>query len=138
MNSEILVLDTHVWIWLLNGDKIIEKSGFLQHINKGVKNHSIKIPAISLWEVSMLSLKSRIVLSENTLEWLKTALGAPGISIQPITPEIAYESTMLPDNFHGDPADRLIVATTRILNATLLTLDKKILEYSKKGYIKTV
>ena len=135
MDNDILVLDTHVWIWLL---KIVEKSGFLPHINRGVKNHLIKIPAISLWEVSMLSLKNRIVLSETTLEWLKSALSAPGISLQPLTPEIAYESTALPGNFHGDPADRLIVSTTRILNGTLLTADKEILKYSKSGYVKTL
>jgi len=131
----MLILDTHIWIWAINGDEKIQKSGFLNQIQKSVKNNNIFISAISLWEVAMLVSKGRLKLSENTLEWINNASSAPGLSIQPLTPEIAFESTILPDNFHGDPADRLIVATTRVLNATLLTFDQEIIEYSKKGYV---
>ncbi|OGC16293.1 hypothetical protein A3J90_01035 [candidate division WOR-1 bacterium RIFOXYC2_FULL_37_10] len=138
MNENIVVLDTHIWIWLLIGDEKIKECGFLPYINKAVKEYNVKIPAISLWEVSMLVAKNRIVLSKNTLEWLTDAVSAPGLTVYPITPEVAYESACLPENFHGDPADRLIVATARALNGTLLTFDKKILEYGAKGHIKTI
>ncbi len=84
----------------------------------------------------MLVAKQRIILHENTLDWLKNATSAPGISIYPISPEVAYESTILPGNFHGDPADRMIVATARINNGTLLTFDKEIITYSQYGYVK--
>jgi len=134
----MIVLDTHTWIWTINGDSKIKSSGFLNIINKNVKEHSILIPAISLWELSMLVSKERIILSENTLDWIKLASSAPGMSIYPVSPEIAYESTVLPGEFHGDPADRMIVATARVLNATLLTFDKQILKYSLKGYVKTI
>lgn len=132
----MVVLDTHVWIWLINGDDKIKNSGLLTIINKALKNSSIYIPAISLWEAAMLAYKDRITFSENTLEWIKMASSAPGISVYPITPEIAFESTALPGRFHGDPADRLIVATTRIINGTLLTFDKKIIDYAGKGFVK--
>jgi len=134
----MIVLDTHVWIWLINGDEKIQKAKFLDEINKAVKSHLIKVPAICTWEVSMLVAKNRIVLSENTLDWIHKALSAPGISICPLTPEIAYESANLPGNCHGDPADRMIIASTRILNATLLTFDSKILEYSEEGFVKVL
>ncbi|MBM3580047.1 MAG: type II toxin-antitoxin system VapC family toxin, partial [Alphaproteobacteria bacterium] len=45
-------------------------------------------------------------------------------------------SVLLMDDFHGDPADRIIVATTKMLGATLLTRDKKILDWAKDGHIK--
>lgn len=131
----MLILDTHIWIWAINGDEKIQKSGFLNQIQKSVKNNTIFISAISLWEVAMLVSKGRLILSENTLAWINNASSAPGLSVQPLTPEIAFESTILPDNFHGDPADRLIVATARVLNATLLTFDQEILKYAKKGYV---
>jgi len=131
----MLILDTHIWIWAINGDEKIQRSGFLNQIQKSVKNNNIFISAISLWEVAMLVSKGRLKLSENTLEWINNASSAPGLSIQPLTPEIAFESTILPDNFHGDPADRLIVATARVRNATLLTFDQEIIKYSKKGYV---
>ena len=138
MDNNTLVLDTHIWIWLINGDKKIKKSNFLPYINDAVKLSGIKIPAISVWEVSMLVKKGRIVLSENTMEWINNALTAPGVSLYPLTPAVSYESTVLPGNFHGDPADRMIVATARILNAHLLTFDKPIHEYAKKGYVKVI
>ena len=134
----MLVLDTHVWIWLINGDEKIKNSNFLKIINKAGKKDSIKIPSICLWEFNMLAAKKRISLSQTPLNWINRALKAPGIAISHLTPEIAYESSNLPDNFHGDPADRIIVATTRVNNATLVTLDKEILNYSKKGHVKTL
>jgi len=134
----MIILDTHTWIWLINGDDKIRKSGFLSHINKSLKENKVLIPAICLWEVSMLVSKERIVLSESTLDWIQKASSAPGLGINPLSPEIAFESTVLPGEFHGDPADRIIVATTRILNGTLLTFDRGILDYSKRGYLQTI
>lgn len=132
----MLILDTHVFIWLINGNKLLQKTGLLTHIQKAAKKSSIYIPAISLWEISMLVSKNRITLSENTIDWIKNATSAPGISIFPLSPEVAYESTILPGEFHADPADRMIVATARILDWTLVTFDKRIINYGKHGYVK--
>ncbi len=132
---KMLVLDTHVWVWLVNGDERIKKAGFLPHINRAVKGDGIVISAISTWEVAMLVAKERLILSENVLDWIRNASSAPGMSISPLSPEVACESTRLPGEFHGDPADRIIAATARVLNATLLTFDRAKVEYAKKGYI---
>lgn len=134
----MIVLDTHVWIWLINGDERITKSQLLPYINSAMKDHSIFIAAISTWEVAMLAAKGRITLTENTLQWIKDASTAPGISIYPLSPEVSHESTILPGDFHGDPADRMIVATARILNAELLTFDKQIIDYAANGYVKII
>jgi PIN domain nuclease of toxin-antitoxin system len=134
----MLILDTHSWIWAINGDRKIQKSGFLNHIQNSVQNNSLIISSISLWEVAMLISKGRIILTENTIDWMNNASSAPGLSVHPITSEIAYESTVLPDSFHGDPADRLIVATARVLNATLLTFDQEIIKYAKRGYVNII
>ena len=130
-----VILDTHVWVWLVNGDSRIKKAGFLPVIKQAEKENSIKIPAICTWEISMLAAKGRITLTGNALNWINRALSVPGISICPLTPEIAYESSNLPGEFHGDPADRMIVASARILDATLLTFDQKILNYSRESYV---
>jgi PIN domain nuclease of toxin-antitoxin system len=134
----MLILNTHSWIWAINGDRKIQKSGFLNHIQNSVQNNSLIISSISLWEVAMLISKGRIILTENTIDWMNNASSAPGLSVHPITSEIAYESTVLPDSFHGDPADRLIVATARVLNATLLTFDQEIIKYAKRGYVNII
>ncbi len=79
----------------------------------------------------MLEAKGRIRLSKDCLAWVQEALSAPGTSLVPLTPEIAVESSRLPGKFHGDPADRILVATARLLGATLLTRDERILAYGK-------
>ena len=128
----MIILDTHIWIWLINGDERIEKPAIIKQLNNALKNSDIFIPAICLWEVAMLASKKRISLSGDTLSWIKKASSAPGLSVYPLTAKVAYESTKLPGDFHGDPADRLITATARIIDGTLLTFDKQILKYLYK------
>ncbi len=86
----------------------------------------------------MLEARGKIKFNVNCMDWVDEALSAPGISLEPLSPEIAIESSRLPGDFHGDPADRIIVATARKLGATLVSSDKEILEYSGEGYIKTL
>ncbi len=131
----MLILDTHTWIWLITGDEKIRKAGFLPAIEKAEMTKSIKIPAICAWEIAMLTAKNRLSVDGDVLDWIKQALSAPGISLCPLTPEIACESCNLPGHFHGDPADRMIVASARILNGTLLTFDQKIINYAHDGFV---
>jgi len=70
--------------------------------------------------------------------WVQNAITAPGLNTVDLFPEISIDSTHLPGTFHGDPADRIIVATARYLRCPLLTADSKILEYSKDGYLTTI
>lgn len=133
--SGVVLLDTHVWVWLALGDERLRKAGLLPLIKKHAKTSSVQIPAISLWEVAMLASKNRISIAGTVIEWLNNAIAMPGLSVHPITPEIACDSVALPGDFHGDPADRLIVATARITDSILLTVDKKILAYGKQGFV---
>ena len=133
-----LILDTHIWIWLLNGEERLQRSKALPWIERAALRSQVKISVISVWEVGMLQAKGRINLPTHTLEWVRKALSSPGISLVPLTEEMAIESSQLPGDFHGDPADRILVATTRLLGGTLLTADKKILEYSKKHAFRAV
>jgi PIN domain nuclease of toxin-antitoxin system len=83
----------------------------------------------------MLESKGRVTLAMNCMDWVHRAIGATGLTIVPLTPEIAIESSRLPHVFHGDPADRIIVATARNLGAMVATRDKAILEYGKQGNV---
>ncbi len=134
MTDHSILLDTHVWIWLVNGDKtLLPKTRKL--INETAKKGKIFISAISVWELSMLDVKGRITLGTPCLEWVHRSLALPGMHYAALSPEIAVESSHLPGTFHGDPADRMIVATARVEGYTLLTRDTQILSYSKKKYI---
>jgi PIN domain nuclease of toxin-antitoxin system len=84
----------------------------------------------------MLEKKGRITLSRSIDEWTKAALTAPGIRLVDLSPEIAIESTRLPGEPHGDPADRIIIATARVLGATLITRDEQIVSYASGGHVR--
>lgn len=109
-----------------------------QLINQTAQESTVGIAAISLWEISMLTKKGRIRLEKPLLIWINEALSLPGIELIPLTPEIAVENSQLPDEFHGDPADRLLIATARISGMVLLTRDEKILDYAKKEFLEAI
>lgn len=129
-----ILLDTHTWIWLFNGSTELSKSA-IEQIDFAANQGKVFIPAISVWELSMLVAKSRVNLSQSIHQWINNSLSQPGVNLSPILPEIAIESSFLPGDFHGDPADRIIVATARINNLIVFTRDKKIIKYGKQGYV---
>ena len=134
--KEKLLLDTHVWIWLLNGDRQNLNAGILSALTAAGGSGLLRVSAISLWEVAMLEAKGRIHIKMDCLDWLNAALSAPGVSLVPLTPEIAVSSAQLPGEFHGDPADRIIVATARIIDALVVTRDRRITSYASQGYVR--
>lgn len=84
---------------------------------------------ISCWEVAKKVETGKLELDRAISEWISLALRFPGIELLPLTPEIAVESTQLPGPLHRDPADQIIVATSRVLRLPLLTEDQKLLAY---------
>ncbi|MDF3055752.1 MAG: hypothetical protein K0Q74_1659 [Gammaproteobacteria bacterium] len=132
-----LLLDTHVWIWLMEGSVELSRKK-QQMIDEAARHSIVGIAAISVWEMAMLVEKGRIKLEKPLLAWVQDSLALPGIELKPLTPEIAVESSQLPDGFHGDSADRLIVATARVHQLTLLTYDKKILRYAEEEYLSAI
>lgn len=133
-----LILDTHVFLWLIDGDSKLSTSS-QKMIQKVIEHEGgIAISAISLWEIAMLSSKKCLLLNQPCLNWLNQGLQAPGIFVTELTPEIAEDSANLPAHFHGDPADRIIIASARALNVPLMTKDQKILDYGKEGLVKCI
>ena len=123
------LLDTHVWLWYMNGNKDLARRT-REIISEAIKNRAIYIAAISLWEIAMLEKKKRIVMEMPCLEWINRSIELIHLQVIELTPDIATESCHLPGAFHGDPADRLIVASARVENMVLITKDKGILSYS--------
>jgi PIN domain nuclease of toxin-antitoxin system len=136
-DQELLLLDTHVWLWLVAGSP--DLSTEVRHTIDGAATAgSLRISAISFWEIALLAWRGRIVLGKPIGSWLEEALADPGPAINPLSPEIAIEAYALPEAFHRDPADRLIVATARVANATLMTRDRRILDYAARGHLTAI
>jgi PIN domain nuclease of toxin-antitoxin system len=133
-----LLLDTHVWIWLMDGTTGKLAAGIRSRIQAASGKGQVYISAISVWEVATLEAKGKLTLSMDCGAWVDRALAAPGVQLAGLTASIAVDSTRLPEGLHGDPADRILVATARSLHGTLVTRDALILKYSKKGHVHTL
>ena len=94
--------------------------------------------AISVWEIGAQSAKGRIKLSIPLRDWVAKALDVPGIHLAPLDAVTAAESTLLPGNAHGDPADRFLIATARTHGVALATRDEQIIEYGRLGFVRVV
>lgn len=124
----MIVLDTHVWISHVQDSQRLGAEQ--QRIIEQNEDSGIGVCAISLWEISKAVELGRLSFSVPLEDWFAIALSYPGISLLPLTPRIAVESTRLPGSFHRDPADQLIVATARVLDCPVVTRDSKILSYT--------
>jgi PIN domain nuclease of toxin-antitoxin system len=123
----MIVLDTHIWVWWINGSNELSNSK-LQLIESS-KEEGLAVSAISCWEVAKLVEKQRLKLTIAVDEWVERALAYPGVTLLPLESQIAVCSTQLPQPFHNDPADQIIVATARRLDCRLATDDERILKY---------
>lgn len=131
-----VVLDTHSLVWLMQGS---ERIGPLSRalIVAAAETDAVFVAAVSAWEIAMLVAKDRLALDRDVGEWLDTALRLPGLRLAALDPLVAVDSTRLPGEVHGDPADRLIIATARRHAAVLITDDRLILQYGAAGHVKT-
>lgn len=133
--SNCVILDTHVLLWsLLQPEELTEETK--SKVEQAHKKQNLLVSSISLWEIAMLSHKKRIHIFEPIKNFLSSIEEISGINICEISAEVAAESILLQNNFHGDPADRIIVSTARVYSATLLTRDKQILQWSEYGSVK--
>ena len=121
------MLDTHAWVWWLDGDARLTPSLRRALDDLPAERRPI-VSDISLWEVAMLVSRGRLKLDRSLESWLQHATNPMTVTVWPITASIAAEVAGLPESFQRDPADRLIVATSRNRAAPLLTYDQSIID----------
>ncbi len=136
--AEPLLLDTHCWIWMQSGLTENFSPAAKAAIRQAVNDEELLISVISGWEIGLLDSKKRISLSMDCDQWVREAVTIPGLRVVPISMSIAVHSTRLPGEFHGDPADRILVATAKIEGARLLTKDRKILGYASYKHVRVL
>ncbi len=129
-SNALIVLDTHALIWWVSGSHQLSNKA-LKVINKTLKaKEEVLISSISVWEIAMLVRKNRLALSMDVNQWIATSATIEGVRYVPLDNEISINSVQLPGDFHANPADRIIVALARKLNALLVSADQKILNYA--------
>jgi PIN domain nuclease of toxin-antitoxin system len=125
-SGAVIVLDTHIWIGYIDDPSQLPKSA-LNAIRSG--REAVGISSISVWEVFMLERKGRLELRIPARLWVEKCERLALFHFVPVDNTIARLAVELPDPIHADPADRIIIATALSLGATLVTMDRKILEY---------
>lgn len=123
----IYFLDTHILVWWVADRKRL--SSKQREVLAGVvPERPVWISQITLWEIATLNSLGRLQLDRPLRAWLEQATAPPLVRRASITPAIVAQVAALPDSFHRDPGDRIIVATAQIKGATLLTSDQRILD----------
>ena len=137
----MIILDTHIWLWWVDSS-----SRLTARLEQLILEHQVSqlgVSIFSCWEVAKLVEKNRVELSYPVDEWLnyailrseRVATAYPGVQLLPLTLPIIVQSTQLA-GFHNDPADQIIVATAKVHNCPLLTVDEKILAYPDVNTLK--
>jgi len=124
----MIVLDTHAWVWFVSNPELLSKKA-KRTIERAVVDNNVFISSISAWEVALLTSKKRLLLSMEVADWIKKSEMLPFVNFIPVDNSIAVKSVNLPQPFHRDPADRIIIATAISLGASLITKDERILKY---------
>jgi PIN domain nuclease of toxin-antitoxin system len=115
-----MILDTHVWIWWLG-----QNGKLPQPMRKRIEAaSSVAVSAASVYEVALAVARNRLTLTLAMDDWLRDATEGADIAVAAIDSAIAKRAAQLPQ-VHGDPLDRIIIATALVRNARLLSLDGK-------------
>jgi len=123
--QSVIVLDTHalVW-WAADPDKLSARAR--KAVSVAAAENALVASAISIFEIATLLRRGRIVLGVDAERWLRTLLSLPELAVEPVSTEIAAVAGAFSDDLPGDPADRIIAATARVLGAKVVTADERL------------
>ena len=122
------LLDTHAWVWSTEDRRLSPRAK--SAIAASLAERDLWISLMSVWEVAKKVEKQQLILDRPLEQWLDEAVTLEGLGVWELTRPILVQSCELPQPFHGDPADQIIVATARRHGAILVTKDQRIRRYA--------
>jgi len=126
----LLLLDTHVWVWNVEGEARRIGRRARRLIALAESRESVRISPATVFEIASLFTMGRLGLARPLEQWFRNAIDSPGVRLVELSVAIAIDAGSIPRTALADPVDRLLVATARQLNATFLTRDAAILRYA--------
>jgi PIN domain nuclease of toxin-antitoxin system len=127
-----LLLDTCAVLWLAKGAEMTPEA------RAAIADRNLHVSPITAWEIANLVRKNRIAFTLPVATWFRQTVGKMTAATPQLTIEILADSCALPGSPPGDPADRIIIATARESDMTVVTRDKHILEYARAGHVRTL
>jgi PIN domain nuclease of toxin-antitoxin system len=126
----VLLLDTHVWIWAVDGDTRRLGRRARRLLSRAESEGMVRVSAVTLFELTALHTLGRIRLTRTPEQWIRESMHLSGVRIAELTPAIAIDAGAIPRTALADPLNRLLLATARQLDAAFLTSDTRILDYA--------
>ena len=134
--AEPLLLDTCAVIYLSLAERL--KPDTVLAINNAAKSNSLFVSPITAWEIVKSKKRDKVALTDDPFTFFNEFIETSNSSLCELNAEIMIKSWLLPGQFHKDPMDRIIVATARQFDLTLVTSDRAILAYGQQGHVKTL
>ncbi len=125
--GEALLLDTHMFLWLVTGMPGTASRRSWQLIKAAAQRNALAVSEITFWEIAVKSRKKRLHLEPDTNTWLADAARLPGIGVITLDRSVLIESALL-EIPSRDPADRMLVATALRYDLRLATADADVIE----------
>lgn len=130
----MILLDTQALVWTMEGSSKLGPKA----VQAEAESQEVIVSTISLWEISLLASRGRLVLSLPIEQWADKVVQEAGISILPVTRAIAIDAGFMPGYEHGDPGDRIVIATARSIPCPVMTSDHRILAFAKAGHVRAI
>lgn len=132
--TDAYLIDTCAMIWATNLAPITGEATAVMTERSAKLNVSV----MSAWEVGMLVSKGRLPATKDALEWFENFVAQAAVSVLDVTPKVLVASSNLPQPIHNDPTDRILIATAREHDLTIITRDRAILAYGAAGHVRTL
>lgn len=132
-----LLLDTCAAIWMTQG-AFLEPEALEAMTYASQERRPLRLSLITAWELGLLAKSGKAAMAAPPAAVFQAFLDLPGVQAQPLTAEILIDSSLLPGQVHGDPADRILIATARTLDLTIVTRDRNILTYAESGHVRAL
>lgn len=135
--TDAYLLDTCAMIWAAQFSPMSKDATLLLNA-KSPAPRQLNVSAMSAWEIGMLIAKGRLPTRKNALSWFADFVRDADVAVLEVTPHLLVESSFLPTPIHNDPTDRILIATAREHDLTIITRDRAILAYGAAGHVKTL
>jgi len=127
-----MLLDTHVWIWIVTDDRRIGPRA-RRRLAREAAGGRLHVSAASAFEIAALVTAGRLGLNQSAERWVRDSIDRAGFRVRDLDPAIGIDAGAIPASAVPDLLDRWLVATARALNVPLVTCDRALLAYASRS-----
>jgi PIN domain nuclease of toxin-antitoxin system len=132
-----LLLDTCAAIWIADDSPLTDEA--VEAVDRAADDgNPVLISPISAWEIGVLVARGRLALPVDPQAWFEWLIETPNVALANLPPAVLIASSFLPGDAPRDPSDRIMIATAREQNLTIVTRDRHVLKYAEAGHVRAL